>query len=441
MRRMIIAAVLTMGILLWGHDFYLETETYGFDWKIFVIILTLGGMASYKLVDYLAQFKIIEHNSRIDIVFVACVIAFMFVPILKISHETVSTQENRTLAPYVPLVSEGKLNFNYGKNFEAWFNDHFNQRKLFIDANSRLNLLLNRKLKSDTAMAGKDGWMFTKRWGSVEMFQNKVLYSDEELKKIKDNVEAIQAWSQRHGIKFYLFLVPDKERIYPEFYPDGFAKENDLARIEQVEGYLLKNSTVPVIYPANSLLKAKKDYPLFYKTGTHWNHRGAYVAYVDLFKRLQKDFPNLYLMRETDFNIAPKVSADVDIASALGVDAYKVLPKKDLTYDEFEVKNPMAKVEHQFVNKDKRIETFMYNSARKSRPLKAVFYADSQFLRMNWYVAESFRQMLHIYVGYGRDYDLPYMAEHILKLQPQMFVLETGERFLDRLLEIEAPKE
>ena len=175
MRRMIIAAVLTALILLWGKDFYLVGEAADFDWKVFVIMLTLGGMASYKLVDYLAQFKIVEHNSRIDIVFVAFVIAFMFVPVLKINHDTVSKQENRTLAAYVPLVKDGKLNFNYGRDFEAWFNDHFNQRKLFIDVNSRLNLFLNRKLKSETAMAGKDGWMYTKRWGSVEMFQNKSL--------------------------------------------------------------------------------------------------------------------------------------------------------------------------------------------------------------------------------------------------------------------------
>ena len=145
MRRVIIAIILTVLILIWGSDFYLVWEPLSFDWKVFVIILTLAGLACYKLVDYLAQFKIIEHNSRIDIVFVAFVIAFMFVPISKINHDKISQQENRTLAEYVPLVKDGKINFNYGRDFEAWFNDHFNQRKLFIDVNSKINLFLNRK--------------------------------------------------------------------------------------------------------------------------------------------------------------------------------------------------------------------------------------------------------------------------------------------------------
>ena len=79
-------------------------------------------------------------------------------------------------------------------------------------------------------------------------------------------------------------------------------------------------------------------------------------------------------------------------------------------------------------------------SSDPAKKLKAVFYADSMFLRMNWYVAESFKQMQHIYVGYGRDYDLPFMGQDIRDIAPDIFVLETGERFLDRLLKIEVPE-
>lgn len=57
MRRKFIAAILTLLILLWSKDFYWLDEPKVFDWKVFVIILTLGGLACYKLVDYLAQFK------------------------------------------------------------------------------------------------------------------------------------------------------------------------------------------------------------------------------------------------------------------------------------------------------------------------------------------------------------------------------------------------
>ena len=39
MRRMIIAAVLTALILLWGKDFFLVGEAADFDWKVVVLSL------------------------------------------------------------------------------------------------------------------------------------------------------------------------------------------------------------------------------------------------------------------------------------------------------------------------------------------------------------------------------------------------------------------
>ena len=305
MKRLWISVFLTVLILGWAYSFYCPEGLASFDWKVFVIFASLGFLAMYKLVGYLAQFKIIEHNSRIDIVFVVCVVAFLYFPASNISHETVSVQENRNLAVYKPLVDGGKINYNFGRDFESWFNDHFNSRDFFIDLNSKLSRLLDRKLKNATAMAGKDNWLFTKRWNSVETFQNKNLYSDEELLEIKENLEAVNKWAAKNNIKFYVMINPDKERVYPEFYPEEFKPVRDLSRIEQVAQYIKNNVNVPLVFVYDELLKAKKDHILYYKTGTHWNHRGAFVAYTQLMNRIKQDFPSLYVMKEKDFNIKP----------------------------------------------------------------------------------------------------------------------------------------
>ncbi len=437
MKRWIISLILTSLIMVWAADFY---WTEDFDTQLCIVFFTLGLMFSYTLVNYLAKFKIIEHNSRIDIVFVSAVAAMMFVPILKINHDEISVQENRTLAQYIPLVKDGKINFNYGKDFEVWFNDHFNQRDFFIDLNARLNLFLNRKLQGDTAMQGKENWLFTTRWHSVDMFQNKNLFTEKELQQVKENMLNLQNWTTKHGMKFYVLLIPDKERIYPEYYPDGFDKAGDLSKLEQVSSYLQQHTDITVINLYDALMQAKKKHTVFYKTGTHWNLRGAYAGYLDMMKVLKKDFPGLKILGEKDFDIQWKREADVDIASALGVDAYKTFPDEDLTYEVFTLKNPHAVQNYQMLNKDKRIELYSYKSSHIGNNRRAVFFADSQFLRMNWYVAESFAEMMHVYVGYGRNYDLPFMAEQIIAFKPNIFVFETGERFLNRLLDIEIPQ-
>lgn len=435
MKRRIIALVLTALFMWWSADFYER------DVCLFIVFLTLGWLSCFKLMDYLAQFKIVENNSRIDIVFVCAVIAAMFVPVLKINHDTVSVQENRTLAVYEPLVKDGKLNFNYGRAFENWFNDHFNQRERLIALDAKLNLFLNRKLQSDKALHGKENWLFTTRWNSVAMFENRNLFSDKALAQIKDKVEALQKWTAKHGMKFYIMLVPDKESLYGEFYPDGYEKAGDVSRLAQLTDYLRRNTTVPLIDVYDALQREKGRYTLYYKTGTHWSLRGAYVGYQAMMKVLKRDFPSLPVLQESDFVIEPKVEADVDIASALGVDAYTTFPVEDLTYDNFTLKKASAHQYYKLLDKDKRIELYDFSSEDKSRKLKAVFFADSQFLRMNWYVAESFAEMQHIYVGYGRGYDLPYMAHEIVDFEPDIFVFETGERFLERLLNIEVPQE
>lgn len=441
MKRLWISVFLTVLILAWAYSFYCPEGLASFDWKVFVIFASLGFFAMYKLVGYLAQFKIIEHNSRIDIVFVVCVVAFLYFPASNISHETVSVQENRNLAVYKPLVDGGKINYNFGRDFESWFNDHFNSRDFFIDLNSKLSRLLDRKLKNATAMAGKDNWLFTKRWNSVETFQNKNLYSNEELLEIKENLEAVNKWAAKNNIKFYVMINPDKERVYPEFYPEEFKPVRDLSRIEQVAQYIKNNVNVPLVFVYDELLKAKKDHILYYKTGTHWNHRGSFVAYTQLMNRIKQDFPSLYVMKEKDFNIKPVLEADVDIASALGVNAYNTFPKEDLTYDKFEVKNPHTSSKHTFLDEERRIETYDYVNTDKSKKLRGVIYGDSFVLRMNWYMAESFARFQHIYTGYGRMFDVSFMAEDIKQIKPDIFVIQTTERLLDRLKQLNAPED
>ena len=438
MKRRIIAFILTVLLMTLLIDFYNQD---GFDIRLFVVFLTMTWLACFKMVDYLARLKLIENNSRIDIVFFTCVMVLMFMPMMKIDNNEISTQENRTLAKYQPFLQEDKrMNFEYGRDFENWFNDHFNHREWLINLNSKLNLFLNRKLQSQTAMQGKKNWLFTTRWNSVAMFQNKNLFSDDELIKIKDKMQALQKWANKHGMKFYIMLVPDKESIYGEYYPDGYEKEGEISRLQQITSYLKENTNLNIISLYEPLVSAKDKYTLFYKTGTHWNLRGAFVGYQAVIDSLRKDFSDLKKLTENDFNITPKVEADIDIASALGVNAYDTFPKEDLTYEVFELKNPQTKQSYQMLNKKERIEEYAYHSKNNNLKRKAVFLADSQFLRMNWYMAESFSEMKHIYVGYGRMYDLPYISNELIEFAPDIFVLETGERMLERLLKIDIPE-
>ena len=50
MKRLIVSIVLTAVIMFWAYSFYCPEGWRSFDWKMFVIFLTLGFFAMYKVV-------------------------------------------------------------------------------------------------------------------------------------------------------------------------------------------------------------------------------------------------------------------------------------------------------------------------------------------------------------------------------------------------------
>ena len=71
---------------------------YHLDWFRLIIISILAFLLMYKFVQYLSNFKIEKHHSRIDIVMLAIFFALLFVPMSHISDAQKSEQENRMLA-------------------------------------------------------------------------------------------------------------------------------------------------------------------------------------------------------------------------------------------------------------------------------------------------------------------------------------------------------
>ena len=96
-----------------------------------------------KLVDFIAIFKSIKNKPRIEILFLAIIIIMLFLPMCHIDKKDKSRSENRTLAKYKPFIQDNKINYNYGRDFDNWFNDRFFLRKPVVKAYA-LNLLLHK---------------------------------------------------------------------------------------------------------------------------------------------------------------------------------------------------------------------------------------------------------------------------------------------------------
>lgn len=291
--------------------------TVNFDIKLFIIILILTYLLAYKLTSYIADFKTIQGKSRIDIIFLTIFFIFLFIPMSRINNDVISEQENRTLAKWYPLLKPNyEINFEFGKNFNDWFNDRFYMRKTFISC-SNIKLLLSKNWISKDVVKGKEEWLFLGIKDSVDNYSNSVMFTDEELQKIKNYLTQINDYCEKNNKKFYFIIAPDKSKIYGEFYNDKIKIVGEESKTEQLIDYLNKNSDIKIVYPKDKLISLKKDKLLYWKMDTHWNKLGAYYGYIELLNVIRKDFPNVneykiegYVEEKHDgdlYNMAPSL--------------------------------------------------------------------------------------------------------------------------------------
>ena len=289
--------VVTLEVTVRTHHFRWSDLRYVYDvnFKILFTVFILSFLFSYKFVQYVARFKILEHHSRIDIVFLCVFFALLFVPMLKINPADKSLQENRMLAKYPALFVSNGLNLKFGSLFEKWFNDRFLGREWLIKIHDSLKFYLNKYYANTKVFTGKDGWMFFQ--GDRKEF----LFSEKQKQDIYRGVEALNKFCNQHEIKCYLEVVPAKSSIVPEavFRKDFFQD----AEIIPLLSSLSDKIGIDIIFPLEELKQAhKKDY-VYFKTDHHWTEWGAYIGYKAFIEKLKEKYSHAVLTPETDYDI------------------------------------------------------------------------------------------------------------------------------------------
>ena len=411
------------------------------DWYIFIIALSLAFFSIYKIVRYLAEFKLQSGSSRIDIVFVSFFAILLLLPILRISQDDVSDQENRTLARIPHIYNETGLNLNYGQEFEKWFNDHFFGRESLILFNNYIHHHLSQRGNANI-LIGQDDWLYNADNNVIRMFQNIDLFSETELEEIGHRLQNFVQEAKAKGVQqVYFYLANDKESLYPEFYPSYITKLNSISRLEQMISYIHKNyPEIKIFNFKDSLEKVKQTGEVLYcKTGSHMNNMGSYYEYKFLMQEIQKDYPNLSIVGLNDLNIKEEYACDVDFYNMLNDPTYS---RENLKNKALQIKSPKAS---EIVNRlrfDKRLGSVSaYVNPNVDNHLSALLVSDSFGWIWRQYLAESFASVYDIFNGHGMNYsffddELKYIREH----RPDIIIVESTERYLQRFKFIEFPE-
>lgn len=254
--------------------------------ETFTIILILTFLLGYKLMNYVADFSSLKNKSRIDIVFLSLFFTMLFIPMLHINQENKSITENRMLATWKSITNkDGSINYNFGKDYEAWFNDRFYLRKELIK-------ISNKKLLY-TAYNPKG--IIDKKTGFLYNQGDQKTLSDIDLKNAFDKLAKFDEFLTKNNIKFYLLIVPTKTSIYPT--------ELKKIRSDNYDGIETqrKRTKINVIYPLKELQNNTSKEYMYFRTDHHWTDSGAYIGYQELLKTIKKDYPDINIVTENDY--------------------------------------------------------------------------------------------------------------------------------------------
>lgn len=202
--------------------------------------------------------------------------------------------ENRELAK-APELDTNRL-WKWSAECEAYLSDRFGFRPDLIRWNSVLRVRMLGVSPIRSVVLGKDSWLFYRSEAlddgdSLNDHQGAIPLSRRELDKLRQRLENNRRRFASLGIPYLMVIAPNKNTIYGEYLPDSIGKLGHTTRLDQFMTHL--GPVQDVLDLRGALMQAKREYPVYFRTDSHWNSYGAYTGYREIMRRLTDRFPQL----------------------------------------------------------------------------------------------------------------------------------------------------
>jgi alginate O-acetyltransferase complex protein AlgJ len=341
----------------------------------------------------------------------------------------VAVSEKRKLAAFPEISFKAQSIRDFPAAFETYFNDHFGGRQTLIRWHHYIKAMWLKSSPVKKVMMGKDGWLFYTENKMLESFRGANPFTGPELMAYKRALEKRQNVLARQGIRYLFVIAPNKQSIYPEYLPDRITRVGRQSRLDQLLGFLNQYSTVEFLDLREPLRSRKKDGLLYLTKDTHWNQQGAFIAYQDIIKRLNRWFPALKPLSDEDVQVEVKISVRGDLAGMLSL------------RDELPENAPFVGVKKKMAGPDNEINKYLKAfdgrySIKYHRPFarrnekgthRVVVFRDSFFTDIIPFLSESFGQAVYFYEPF--NYDLFFQLA-LKKFKPDVVIEEIIARNL-----------
>lgn len=135
------------------------------------------------------------------------------------------------------------------------------------------------------AIFGRENWLFLQNPNDGDSYHDYIgdnAYTEEEMASIAKHLSEQKAQVEATGAEFVLLIIPNKEIIYAEKMPTYIKRVSEETRTDKLVAYLKQNTDLSIIYMKDQYNAYKDAYQLYYKTDTHCNMQGSFLAIADL---------------------------------------------------------------------------------------------------------------------------------------------------------------
>lgn len=326
--------------------------------------------------------------------------------------------ENRELASFPHVDGSWASVAAFGPGLSDWFDDHFGFRSTLVRWYGESRLFVLGVSPSAAVVKGEDGWFFYGDDTSVEDYAEVDPMTPGALANWREAVLRARGWLGARGIAYVFTVAPDKHVVYAEEMPATIVRVGDLSRTDQLLTALQDTGLAVDVRPA--LFDAKARERIYQQTDTHWNDRGALVAYQQIITAVRARVPGTPpAWTRDDFESVERNVEGLDLAGMMGLK--RVLREINLTLAprrprRARVVEPAGAAP---TDEEGRIVTEIDD---KSLP-RAVIFRDSFVSRLVPFLSEHFSRAVYLWQN---DFD----ADAVTKEHPDVVIQEIVGRHL-----------
>lgn len=191
----------------------------------------------------------------------------------------------------VLMIIVGYIGYNaYKRDGLSFRLKHITNEKLLIKRSG-----LESLMASLAWYQGKDNWLFLgdNYDKTVSKLKLTIMPKESEINTTKELFSALANVGSQFNTKIVLVVGPNKSAIYSEYLPNNIV----VSPIKYSSFFLDTLNSIPnltVYNPTDDMLRFKHtEGILYYRTDTHWNNKGAFIAYSGLSKLLDLPLPQV----------------------------------------------------------------------------------------------------------------------------------------------------